>query len=472
MATNKFATMLHKNTHRISVVLIHAVLEWILIVLLLLNSLFSYLITKFAKHFGLQPPCPWCSRLDKFFDPSKPDTSYRDLICEVHAAEISRLGFCSRHGKLAETHDMCEECSPPASEANSNGNSARAGGSFDFFSWVEEMGKISNDGKKNKERVHENGERSSRCSCCEVSLNAKMYTPYWLFKPSWEVVDYIKKENPVEEAPDPPRKSIYLKNHCKNALEIIQDDEDEDEEEEEEEEEEDEEEEEEESEVSEEHKIRPDVDECVHVNDSEECSESPIGHQCEKSETDGDGMLDNVEEDDLTLLVKGRNSFRSSRSVMTQLCSTDNVSLEMLPAHLEKWSDHDDHFLVTIESIDSMASEKHDSPEHKKLKNELKEESKPADKVPKLVESADDLSIVLEMETENQCSSKHQSKSRSIELIEEPKSYAENENSSAMYAEDSDDASRFVWKLKIKLVALKKLKACLRRMILAVSPMR
>ncbi|CBI26867.3 unnamed protein product, partial [Vitis vinifera] len=111
MAANKFATMLHRNTNKITLILIYAVLEWILIVLLLLNSLFSYLIVKFADYFGLKRPCLWCSRLDHIFEPEKGKTSYRGLVCETHAAEISKLGYCSNHRKLAELQDMCEDCS-------------------------------------------------------------------------------------------------------------------------------------------------------------------------------------------------------------------------------------------------------------------------------------------------------------------------------------------------------------------------
>ncbi|XP_077230553.1 myosin-binding protein 3-like [Tasmannia lanceolata] len=215
MATNKFATMLHKNTHKITLILVYALLEWILIILLLLNSLFSYLIMKFATFFGLKSPCVWCSRIDHVLEPSKCKNSYRDLICETHANEISRLGYCSNHRKLAESGDMCEDCS---SSQPSQGRTDRR---IAFFSLVKEMGKISSDG----ESKIENGENDLKCSCCGVSLNGGFYSPYLLFKPSWDVLDYTQKgnliKNEVKENCDGFSDDEYLdllKSECKGEI--------------------------------------------------------------------------------------------------------------------------------------------------------------------------------------------------------------------------------------------------------------
>ncbi|XP_039006888.1 myosin-binding protein 2-like isoform X1 [Hibiscus syriacus] len=153
MAAIKFATMLHKNTNRITLVLVYVLLEWILIALLLSNSLFCYLIIKFADYFGLKRPCLWCSRLDHVFEPSKYRNSYRDLVCDEHANEISKLGFCSNHRRLSESRDMCGSClssSPP------------------------EM---------------ENGDDNLKCSCCGIMI-----------KPSWEVFGNLQKGNLIAEA--------------------------------------------------------------------------------------------------------------------------------------------------------------------------------------------------------------------------------------------------------------------------------
>ncbi|KAK8512719.1 hypothetical protein V6N12_030135 [Hibiscus sabdariffa] len=158
MAANKFATMLHKNTNRISLILVYVLLEWILIVLLLLNSLFSYLIIKFSDYFGLKRPCLWCSRLDHVFEPSRYKNSYRDLVCDDHANEISRLGFCSNHRRLSESRDMCGDCLS--------------------LSPLEVMG---------------NGDENFECSCCGVLLEKKWNLPY-------KVLDNPQKRNLIAGA--------------------------------------------------------------------------------------------------------------------------------------------------------------------------------------------------------------------------------------------------------------------------------
>ncbi|GKU98004.1 hypothetical protein SLEP1_g11062 [Rubroshorea leprosula] len=179
MAANKFATMLHRNTNRITLVLVYAMLEWVLIFLLLVNSLFSYLIIKFADYFGLKRPCIWCSRLDHLLDPKKEKNYYRDLVCEAHAAEISRLRYCSNHRKLAESEDMCEDCSSSSQECSKN---------FAFFPWMKQFGLV------------QDGDVGFNCSCCGEILESKLYSPYLLIKPSWGLLDYTQKENLIEEA--------------------------------------------------------------------------------------------------------------------------------------------------------------------------------------------------------------------------------------------------------------------------------
>ncbi|OMO99754.1 hypothetical protein COLO4_13096 [Corchorus olitorius] len=190
MAANKFATMLHRNTNRITLILVYALLEWILIILLLLNSLFSYLIIKFADYFGLKRPCLWCTRLDHIFEPSKFKNSYRDLVCDDHANEISKLGYCSNHRKLAESQDMCEDCL--------SSDCCDLSKKLGFFPWMKKQVGLIQDSGDNK--VMENGEESFKCSCCGVMLEKKWNFPYLLIKPSWEVLDFPQKGNFVAEA--------------------------------------------------------------------------------------------------------------------------------------------------------------------------------------------------------------------------------------------------------------------------------
>ncbi|XP_010552696.1 PREDICTED: myosin-binding protein 2 [Tarenaya hassleriana] len=111
MATNKFATLIHRKTNRFTLLLVYAFLEWTLIFFILLNSLFSFLILRFADFFGLQRPCLFCSTLDRFFHSSASSLSYRDLLCHDHSLQVSRIRFCPTHRRFAESGDFCEDCS-------------------------------------------------------------------------------------------------------------------------------------------------------------------------------------------------------------------------------------------------------------------------------------------------------------------------------------------------------------------------
>ncbi|XP_012077818.1 myosin-binding protein 2 isoform X2 [Jatropha curcas] len=189
MAPNKFATMLQRNTHKLTVILVYAFLEWILIILLLLNSFFTYLITKFANYFGLTPPCLWCSRVDHVLEPQNNTNSYRNLICETHANEISKLGYCKSHQKLAEKQSMCMDClansRPNQSEDTTiNGLITRR---IAFLSWV-------------STNTLENGEKL--CSCCNENLNKNRYPSYLLFNTSLKTLRYTQKGNIIIDYAD------------------------------------------------------------------------------------------------------------------------------------------------------------------------------------------------------------------------------------------------------------------------------
>ncbi|KAI4313754.1 hypothetical protein L6164_026709 [Bauhinia variegata] len=189
MAANKFATMLHRNTNKITLVLVYAILEWILIILLLLNSLFSYLIIKFADYFGLKRPCIWCTRLDHILEPEKKN-SYRDLVCEAHATEISKLGFCLNHQKLAESQDMCEDCS-----SSSQPDYMKLSQGFGIFSSLKQITMIDDSGDEEIGK----GEETLRCSCCGVNFDSRFYPPCILIKPSLGVLDYTQKQNLIAD---------------------------------------------------------------------------------------------------------------------------------------------------------------------------------------------------------------------------------------------------------------------------------
>ncbi|RDX64663.1 Myosin-binding protein 3, partial [Mucuna pruriens] len=191
MATNKFATMLHRNTNKTTLVLVYVMLEWILIILLLLNSLFSYLIIKFVDYFGLKRPCIWCTRIDHIIEPGNNKCSCRDLVCEAHAFEISKLGFCLNHRKLAESETMCEDCS-----SSHHSNFVNFSQSFDLFPWMQQKGMI--HGADDNNKVLENGVENLRCSCCGVNFVSKFYLIR--DKPSLRVLDYTQKQNLITES--------------------------------------------------------------------------------------------------------------------------------------------------------------------------------------------------------------------------------------------------------------------------------
>ncbi|KAJ1293946.1 hypothetical protein BS78_01G108900 [Paspalum vaginatum] len=169
-----------KKSNRVARVLAYALLEWILIALLLANGVFSYLISRFAAFFGLAPPCALCSRLgvDSLFEPHRPHhrgaEPLRRVLCDAHAAELSRLGYCSAHRRLADAGDMCEDCAAAAAPGKA------------LLSWM---------------RRSELGERDLACACCGVALESGFYSPPFLLPlptPAPRASDWGHKEEEGE----------------------------------------------------------------------------------------------------------------------------------------------------------------------------------------------------------------------------------------------------------------------------------
>lgn len=146
-----------KRSNRVARVLAYALLEWILIALLLANGVFSYLIARFAAFFGLAPPCALCSRLgvDSLFEPGRRGGAepLRRVLCDAHAAEVSCLGYCRAHRRLADAGEMCEDCAAAAAPGKA------------LLSW---MGRS------------ELGERDLACACCGIALESGFYSPPFL----------------------------------------------------------------------------------------------------------------------------------------------------------------------------------------------------------------------------------------------------------------------------------------------------
>ncbi|KAK1380626.1 myosin-binding protein 2 [Heracleum sosnowskyi] len=189
MDTNKFSTMLHRNSIKIKHTLVFVVLEWTLISFLLLNALIQFMIVKFSNYFGLKPPCLWCSRIDHLMEPRKCSNLHRDHVCKAHGKEVSKLGYCSIHQKLADYQSMCEDCSSSSRPDLSM--------KFNFAPWAKATGVIHND----EDMVIQNGVEGLQCSCCGVILERQIYSPYVLINPSnWDHFKYdVRKEDLITE---------------------------------------------------------------------------------------------------------------------------------------------------------------------------------------------------------------------------------------------------------------------------------
>ncbi|CAK7326772.1 unnamed protein product [Dovyalis caffra] len=339
MASNKFATMLHRNSNKITLILVYAILEWILIILLLLNSLFSYLIIKFADYFGLKRPCLWCSRLDHFFEPTNFQNSYRSLVCDDHAKEISKLGYCSSHRKLAESQDMCEDCS-----SSSHGESLSK---FAFFPWMKQLGVLQDfEGDK----VSENGEEDLKCSCCGVCLDTKLYCDdYYLIKPSWGDSDVTQKKNFVSEHQVDDKvdvddhsdreRSDFVSDVCEGEQGISE-------------------------------------NRGIEIGNREEeveqnCSGSVSNFDCKEVVADDGEQEDmSMEKEEEPVKKDGLNVQMDNptcdQPVMVQEDSSKDMTTEIHPQHLEFYIDQDDCHLIPIELMDSNTTEKQSPERHEK----------------------------------------------------------------------------------------------------------
>ncbi|XP_031277866.1 probable myosin-binding protein 4 [Pistacia vera] len=98
-----------RNMQGFTTILTSTACEWVLIFLLLIEAVYSFLLTKFAGYCKLQSPCILCSRLDHVLGNERPEF-YRNLICSNHRLEISSLICCHKHGKLGDGCAMCDDC--------------------------------------------------------------------------------------------------------------------------------------------------------------------------------------------------------------------------------------------------------------------------------------------------------------------------------------------------------------------------
>ncbi|GMH20335.1 hypothetical protein Nepgr_022176 [Nepenthes gracilis] len=297
MDSTKFPTMLHRKTNKIALVLVHAALEWTLISLLLLNALFSFLIVKFSNLFGLEKPCILCSRIDHVLEPQNPNSYYRNLICEEHATEISKLGYCSNHRKLVESQNMCEDC---LSSAHHN-------------HLEENLSMIESDEMNN-----------IRCSCCH--LNDKMLSLQRVIRPSLGFKNYTQKANLTAEAAEIDRRDLVsTQSNDDQGIAMMPCD------------------------------FEPKREENT-VGLS--FSLSRYGNQildCEEAEKE-DVVLETdveplVEKDSIMCMTDP-----SFYETMNQVSEREVETLDLLPQHLDFYVDHEDYRLIPVELVDSDAS--------------------------------------------------------------------------------------------------------------------
>ncbi|PWA40031.1 zein-binding domain-containing protein [Artemisia annua] len=76
-----------------------AACEWFLIFLMLIDYALGFILTKFAHHCKLQPPCLFCWKHHVFGNE-----------CNKHRVHLSSLLSCQLHCKLADVREMCDDC--------------------------------------------------------------------------------------------------------------------------------------------------------------------------------------------------------------------------------------------------------------------------------------------------------------------------------------------------------------------------
>ncbi|CAL1382857.1 unnamed protein product [Linum trigynum] len=161
-----------------------AVLEWLLISMLLVNAVFTYLISKFAQYCGLQAPCPLCSRLDHILgsSSSKKLKSYWDLVCRSHKLEVSSLVLCHAHNNLVDVHGMCETCL--FSFATTNKSNAET-----YRLLVGKLGEEDCDFGDSSSEVDHTSKPQLNCSCCNEPWTSRATADSQLMMNSSKSID-------------------------------------------------------------------------------------------------------------------------------------------------------------------------------------------------------------------------------------------------------------------------------------------
>ncbi|XP_019153402.1 PREDICTED: probable myosin-binding protein 5 isoform X2 [Ipomoea nil] len=89
---------------------IYAVLEWMMIMMILLDGFLAFLSDEFARLFELNIPCLLCTRIEYVMSHRKQNLCYNDCLCEEHKRDISSLAYCHIHKKISEIRHLCDNC--------------------------------------------------------------------------------------------------------------------------------------------------------------------------------------------------------------------------------------------------------------------------------------------------------------------------------------------------------------------------
>nr|GMD47804.1 probable myosin-binding protein 5 isoform X1 [Ipomoea batatas] len=105
-----FKCFVEQNLGRSALFLIYSVLEFVMIVLLLVDGFLAFFSYEFAKFFELKMPCFFCTRIDQALVHRNLNYYYNDTICESHKRDISSLSYCHVHKKISDIKTICENC--------------------------------------------------------------------------------------------------------------------------------------------------------------------------------------------------------------------------------------------------------------------------------------------------------------------------------------------------------------------------
>lgn len=110
MAKRSLSHFIEQEVGKFPHFVVYAVLEWVLILLLFLDGFLAFFANEFARFFGLQTPCLFCTRIDHVLVHRHRDFYFNDSVCEAHKKEVSSLAYCHNHRRISDIRSMCEAC--------------------------------------------------------------------------------------------------------------------------------------------------------------------------------------------------------------------------------------------------------------------------------------------------------------------------------------------------------------------------